>query len=91
MITRIYVLIQPKTKIAINKFSEFMLSSSVYYKDMEELDNGRIEDHYSGVTLSDVSSAKGFVSTDDTTREFASSGNQLVDSYFDKIHYDKKE
>ncbi|GIP44329.1 hypothetical protein J45TS6_27880 [Paenibacillus sp. J45TS6] len=141
---------QPKTKIDINKFSEFLLSSSVYYKDMKELSIERIEEHYSGVTLSDVSSAKVFVSTDGTTREFAileatsshnadmiqsalssycnelvskyetqdseeydrlqgysirrtrnyviliisdryGSGNKLVDSYFDKIHYDKKE
>jgi hypothetical protein len=140
---------QPKTKIDINKFSEFMLTSSVYYKDMKEMDISNIKEHYSGVTVSDISSAKVLVSTDGTAREFAiieanspqsadiiqnavssysnelmnkyqsenveeydrlrgyyihrtrnyviltisdttRSGNQLVESYFDKINYDKR-
>ncbi|WP_282942793.1 DUF4358 domain-containing protein [Paenibacillus sp. RC67] len=126
-----------------------MLTSSVYYKDMEELDISNIQEHYSGVTVSDVTNAKVFVSTDGTTREFSiieanspqsadsiqraissycselvkkyqsqnaeeydrtrgyvirrtrnyviltisdstRSGNQLVDTYLDKINYDKR-
>ncbi len=149
VLTSIYVLMQPKTKIDINKFSEFMLTSSVYYKDMKEMDISNIKEHYSGVTVADVSSAKVLVSTDGTAREFAiieanspqsadiiqsaissysnelmnkyqsenaeeydrlrgyyihrtrnyviltisdstRSGNQLVESYLDKINYDKR-
>ncbi len=149
VLTSIYFLMYPKTKMNINKFSEFMLTSSVYYKDMEELDISNIQEHYSGVTVSDVTNAKVFVSTDGTTREFSiieanspqsadsiqraissycselvkkyqsqnaeeydrtrgyvirrtrnyviltisdstRSGNQLVDTYLDKINYDKR-
>ncbi|GIP40629.1 hypothetical protein J31TS4_39090 [Paenibacillus sp. J31TS4] len=146
----IYGMTRPKTKIDTHTFSEFMLTSSVYYKDMKELPISSLENHYKGVTVSDVSHAKVFVSTDGTAREFSiieanslqsadriqraissyskelaekyrlgnaeeyermrgyvirrtrnyviltisdnnGSGNQLVDSYLNKIHYDKRE
>lgn len=144
------ILLCPQTKIDINKFSEYMLSSSIYYSGMEELDISDIGEHYGGVSGSDVSHAKAFVSADGTAREFAifeangtqsadgiqraisaycnanmekykagnleeyervkgyvirrtrnyviltisdgaGGGNQLVDSYFDKINYDRSK
>jgi Na+-transporting NADH:ubiquinone oxidoreductase subunit NqrC len=66
-----YILMRPATKIDIDKFSQAMLASPVYYKDMEELDISKIKEHYVGVTVSDISSAKVFVSKDGTTREWA--------------------
>ena len=65
----IYCLVRPRTTINIDKFSAFMLASSVYYDGMEELDSSNIERHYGGIASSDISQSKILTSTDG--REFA--------------------
>ncbi|MCM0648143.1 DUF4358 domain-containing protein [Clostridium swellfunianum] len=60
-----------RKRININKFSQFMLSSSIYGSDMKELDIANIHEHYRGVNASDILEGKVFVSTDGTAREFS--------------------
>lgn len=60
-----------KTNINIDKYSQLMLSSPIYYRDMKELDITNIQEHYRGVNASDILNGKVFVGADGTAREFA--------------------
>ena len=64
-------LTRPKTKLDIDKFSGYLLTSPVYSGGMEELDRSGLAERYGGFSSSDVSGAKAFTGTDGTAREFA--------------------
>ncbi len=72
-----------KTTINIAEYSQFMLSSSIYYEDMKELDIKNIQEHYSGIKAADILDGKVFVSTDGTAKEFTiikANGSQNADN-----------
>ncbi|MGI5898785.1 MAG: DUF4358 domain-containing protein [Christensenellales bacterium] len=63
---------QHRTTINLDKFSDHMLSSSLYYQGMEGFagDNAGIAARY-GIDGADVADARGFAAADGTSREFA--------------------